>query len=429
MSQEESSIAITSPRDGLPSVVSSDLHLQQVANSLAAGSGPVAIDAERASSFTYSQRAYLIQLRRADSGTHLLDPTQISSFEPLQQALNGVDWILHAASQDLVCLAQAGLTPTSNLFDTELAGRLLGFPRVALGTLVATELGFQLAKEHSAADWSTRPLPKSWLTYAALDVEFLIELWEVLAEKLEKAGKYEWAMQEFAHVRDNTKPIVRLEPWRRISGIHRIKDPQKLAVVRELWTVRDSIAAQTDTAPGRIAPDSLIVQLATAEFENPDELKNLPEFKRRNIRPHVSALLTAMETGLALPKPELPTTKPPLVGPPNPKSWQNRNPLAWTRLEYCRAQISALSEKLAIPAENLISPDSLRRILWEPPTDASALASRLEALLVRPWQQELLTPILDYALWKIIEPKAVDSPDGGSTEVRAIIELELQSDL
>ena len=91
--------------------------------------------------------------------------------------------MLHAASQDLPCLAEIGYRPR-RLFDTELAGRLLGYPRVGLGTLVEEVLGLALEKSHSAADWSTRPLPSEWLLYAALDVEVLVELRDALAQQL-----------------------------------------------------------------------------------------------------------------------------------------------------------------------------------------------------------------------------------------------------
>ena len=212
---EVESVRITEPQEGLPTIVSTPEQLDELVAAMARGTGPVALDAERASGFKYSQRAYLIQLRRHGSGSHLIDPILFPNLNPLQDALSGVDWILHAASQDLVCLAEVGLVPTANVFDTELAGRLLGLPRVGLGPLIETQLGYSLAKEHSAADWSTRPLPESWLNYAALDVEFLIELWEVLELKLREEGKYEWASQEFNHVKLNTRLNERIEPWRR----------------------------------------------------------------------------------------------------------------------------------------------------------------------------------------------------------------------
>ena len=157
-----------------------------------AGSGPVAVDAERASGYRYGQRAYLVQLRREGAGTALIDPVACPDLSGLGEALSGVEWVLHAATQDLPCLREIGMVPT-RLFDTELAGRLAGFPRVGLGAMVEGVLGFVLEKGHSAVDWSTRPLPEPWLRYAALDVELLVDLRDALEKELDRQGKLEWA--------------------------------------------------------------------------------------------------------------------------------------------------------------------------------------------------------------------------------------------
>src|SRR5690606_20040981 len=102
--------------------------------------------------------------------------------------------------------------------------RLLGWPRVGLAAVVEEELGLSLAKEHSAQDWSTRPLPHAWLAYAALDVEVLLELREGLGARLEAAGKAEWARQEFEAVRLAPPAEARVDPWRRTAGTHLLKD-------------------------------------------------------------------------------------------------------------------------------------------------------------------------------------------------------------
>ena len=204
---------------------------------VAAGTGPIALDAERASGYRYSPRAYLIQLRREGSGTALIDPIAFDDLASLNEAIGDAEWILHAASQDLPCLREVGLAPV-RLFDTELAARLLGYPRVGLATLVEVILGRSMRKEHSAVDWSRRPLPQPWLEYAALDVEVLVELRDVIAAALVESGKDDWAEQEFQHLIHHVPP-PRQDPWRRTSGIHKAKGRRALAAVRELWTARD----------------------------------------------------------------------------------------------------------------------------------------------------------------------------------------------
>ena len=396
---EVESIRITEPREGLPEIVSTPEQLADLVSAVAAGAGPVALDAERASGFKYRQRAYLIQLRRKGSGSHLIDPTLFPNLNELQAALQGVDWILHAASQDLVCLAEVGLIPTANVFDTELAGRLLGLPRVGLGPLTETQLGFSLAKEHSAADWSTRPLPESWLNYAALDVEFLIELWEVLEKQLQEAGKFHWAIQEFEHVKLTTGPIERIDPWRRTSGMHVIRRPRDLAVIREVWHARDEVAREQDVAAGRILSDSHIVTLASSGLTKESELKSLSFMHLRNVKRHSGKWITAALKAHSLPENELPALKLPVSGPPAPRNWEVRNPQAWRRLEFARAQLSAIAEKLSLPIENLMTPDTIRRILWTPPDSVEYLKSALGELNARPWQIEIVAPVLETSIW------------------------------
>jgi|688.fasta_scaffold63919_5 ribonuclease D len=398
---EVESVRVTEPREGLPEIVSTPEQLASLVAAISRGTGPVALDAERASGFKYSQRAYLIQIRRQGSGSHLIDPILFPNLNLLQEALTGVDWILHAASQDLVCLAEVGLVPTAHVFDTELAGRLLGLPRVGLGPLIETQLGFSLAKEHSAADWSTRPLPESWLNYAALDVEFLIELWELLEAQLREAEKHEWAIQEFDHVKRTTGPIERVDPWRRTSGMHVIRNTRELAVIREVWHARDEIAREQDIAAGRILSDSHIVTLASSGLKKESELKSLSFMHLRNVKRHSSIWIDATLRAHDLPDNELPALKLPVTGPPAPRNWEARNPQAWRRLEYARAELSAMAEKLGLPVENLMTPDTIRRVLWAPPESADELRQVLSDHNARPWQIEIVSPVLETAIWNL----------------------------
>lgn len=395
VTQENSELTlITSPTEGLPEVVVTDAALSNTIEAIRAGSGPVALDAERASGFRYSQRAYLIQLRREGSGTHLIDPTAFDELRELNEALVDVDWLLHAASQDLVCLAMAGLVPQRELFDTELAGRLLGLPRVALGTLTESILGISLAKEHSAADWSTRPLPESWLTYAALDVEFLLPLWVAMEQMLIDAGKRDIAAQEFAHVRDHTAHVERQDPWRRTSGLHKVHKPRDLAIVREVWVERDHVASHMDVATGRLLPDAAIVAIALTGATTKDDINALPEVKNRSARRYTHLWSDAIERAHALPVEQLPEARMKATGPPQPKSWAQRNPAAFARLEAIKTSLSVVAEEQNIPVEHLMTPDVVRRVLWDHPQTPEALSELLDVHHVRQWQRDLVVPYL-----------------------------------
>ncbi|MCW0214137.1 MAG: ribonuclease D [Pseudonocardia sp.] len=390
-------VPLLRPADGLPDVVADRAALERTAESLAAGTGPVAVDAERASGFRYSQRAYLVQLRREGSGSALIDPIPMGGdLSPLAPVLSGPEWVLHAASQDLPCLAEAGLRP-AKLFDTELAGRLAGVPRVGLGPLVENLLGLALEKGHGAADWSRRPLPEDWLVYAALDVEVLVELRDVLAELLESQGKLEWALEEFEAVRTAGPPAPRAEPWRRTSGIHKVRKPRPLALVRSLWEARDQLASERDIAPGRVLPDSAIVEAAVAAPESPQSLADMPVFRGRAQRRLTSYWFSAISSATRLPHEELPHPSPPNDGPPPVSRWADRDPDAAARLSAARAVLAEIGEQWTIPVENLLQPDLLRRLCWTPPGDGD-IAAFLEAGGARRWQQKLLLPGLEEAL-------------------------------
>jgi ribonuclease D len=383
-------------RDGLPPVVVGDESLTERSRALAAASGPVAIDAERASGYRYSSRAYLIQLRREGVGTLLVDPISVSSLDPLATALEGTEWILHAATQDLPCLVEVGLRPAS-LFDTELAGRLLGYPRVGLATLVEEITGRRLRKEHSAVDWSRRPLPTPWLEYAALDVEVLIELRDALHRQLLDTGKWEWARQEFEHLRHFTEVARRSEPWRRISGLHKVRGRRHLAVARELWQARDDVARERDVAPSRLLPDSALVVAASSMPVTPAALIGLPGFHGRGARPHLARWFAAIETARHLPDSELPATSRRPEGPPPPRAWADKDPVAAARLDRARTALRERAEELGLPLENLVSPDYVRRLMWQPPA-VTDLAATLADLGARPWQVELAAPALEAAV-------------------------------
>ncbi|SHN42166.1 HRDC domain-containing protein [Cryptosporangium aurantiacum] len=384
------------PRDGTPEPVDTAEALAEAAARLAAAGGPVAVDAERASGYRYGQRAYLVQLRRGGSeagGTVLIDPLPFDDLAVVDAAIVDTEWVLHAASQDLPCLAELGLRPRK-LFDTELAGRLAGFERVGLGAMTERVLGRTLEKGHSAADWSTRPLPVEWLTYAALDVELLVELRDALAEELERQGKQGWAEEEFAALVASKPPAPRAEPWRRTSGIHRVRTARGLARVRALWEARDEIARRRDLAPGRVLPDSAIV--AAAQADPPDEraLLSLPVYSGRATRRLAGTWLDALSTSRALKQDELPTTATGGDGPPPAHRWADRDPAAAARLVKAKAMVTALAAEHNLPAENLISPDTVRRVCWAPPDplDLDGIEQALRTHGAREWQIGLVGP-------------------------------------
>ncbi len=389
-------IDLDAPRDGVPLVIETQSGLERCAAAIAAGTGPAGVDAERASGFRYGQRAFLVQIRREGSGTWLIDPEPFGDLAIINDALKGVEWILHAASQDLPCLLELGMWP-DKLFDTELAARLAGLPRVGLAAVIEQLLGFGLAKEHSAADWSTRPLPEPWLRYAALDVEVLTELREELIELLQADGKLEYAEQEFAAILASGVAPPRVDPWRKTSGLHQIRDRRQLAAVREMWLERDSLAQKRDVAPGRLLPDSALVAAAKAMPSTVPQLLGTKGFHGRAAQREAPRWLRCIAAARDLD--ELPPLHLPTNAPPPPRVWADRDPEAAERLATARPLLQAKAEELNLPMENLLTPDYLRRVAWRPPADITeeSVATELRALGAREWQVGLVTPFITEA--------------------------------
>ncbi|MGX1791837.1 ribonuclease D [Microbacterium sp. NPDC055312] len=367
------------------SVIDDRAEFEKAVETLAQGSGPVAVDVERASGFRYSQRAYLVQVFRRDAGVFLFDPPAIDGFQPLQDAIGDAEWVFHAASQDLPSLRELDLEP-ARIFDTELASRLLGSDGFGLAAVVEHTLGITLAKAHSAADWSTRPLPGPWLEYAALDVLHLVDVRDVLVDELEAAGKSEIAAEEFAATLHRSPKPPREEPWRRLSGLHKVRGARQLAVARELWTAREQYAEQVDVSPGRLVPDRSLLAALLAAPRSKQELAGLKEFTGRASRTQIDRWWAAIERGRTTE--DLPRERVPSDALPPPRSWADRNPDADLRLKAARPVVEALAEELHMPTENLLTPEHLRRVAWQPPADLSAesVGAVLLELGARPWQ-------------------------------------------
>jgi ribonuclease D len=396
---------LLTPAGGLPHVIDTEEEFLVALEKLSSGTGPFALDAERASGYRYSARAYLIQIKRTHGGLHLIDPIPFGPKHPLFQKLNGLlqneEVILHASTQDLPCLRELGLYPNL-LFDTELGARVAGLPRVGLGPLLESLIGVSLAKEHSAVDWSQRPLPEDWLNYAALDVELLIELRDSIYQILESAGKLTWAQQDFAAILESPPQPPRVDPWRRTSGMHKVKKRHHMAVVRELWNARNAIAATLDIAPGRLLSDAAVTELAVASDKAPmTNRKHLekilkPIGLRARWLEHSAEWIAAIATAVALPESQWPEARTKSDSMPPVKIWRERFPEKFAPLSHARYQLQLRAEELAIPLENLISPELVRRICWQPPTED--LLSALIGMGARRWQAEIATPILEAAL-------------------------------
>ena len=419
------------PAGGTPPVIETSAAFKDSIAAIAAGRGPIAIDAERASGFRYSARAYLIQINRSGSGIHLIDPIALHDdpqIAELNSVIQGEESIIHASTQDLPCLREFGIFPT-HLFDTELGARIAGCERVGLSSLCETLLGISLAKEHSAVDWSIRPLKKEWLDYAALDVEVLLDLRDAVYQLLDEGGKLEFARQDFDAIVSAPPTRTVREQWRRTSGMHLLNSRHELAIIRELWIHRDRIAQEFDIAPGRLLSDSILAEIAKRKPKSRDEFISLPAIAQRANRPdlknRIDLWFEFAKSAYSIPEEEWPPMRAQGESLPPPRIWMKKFPLAFAHLSHARHQLSLISSELKIPVENLITPEIVRRIAFDdgrertidPSREGESELGRVRRELAdrgaRKWQVDIAAPLLVAAL---TQSKPIPAPEPATLE-------------
>lgn len=390
---------IKKTREPLGDVVDTEEKLLQVCKLISATKGSVALDTERAGSFRYCQGAYLVQIRREGCGTFLIDPQAFKNLSALDSAIGKNEWILHDAAQDMPCLAEIGMTP-SLLFDTELAAKLLNIKRFGLSAVTEYALGITLAKEYSAVNWSIRPLPADWLNYAALDVEFLIELRQVLWSELENQHKNEWAIQEFNHLLHYKAPPPKPDPWRHVPGSGKVNNPRSLAALRELWETREKIAANENLAPAKVLSNPALIALAVCLPKGRRYLNSIQEFRHDYLgRRRADNWCAALSRARKIPAQDLP----PRCAPrrhdlaPDARISARNHPQEACRWHRLRTVISQVAQKLDVFSETMLEPRTVRRLAWVLPDNAreSQVLEVLQTSEARPWQIEhLLEPLV-----------------------------------
>ena len=426
-------LALTAPEDGTPPLIDDAAGLQIVLEQLAAGAGPIAIDAERASGFRYSARAYLIQIFRRGGGLHLIDPIALAGnplIAQLGEILSRDEVVIHASTQDLPCLREFGINPKI-LFDTELGARIAGLERVGLAPLCESLLEISLAKEHSAVDWSIRPLLQEWLDYAALDVLVLLDLKDKVEMILKETSKLEYAREDFASILKAPPAKAKSDPWRRTSGMHLIKGRFELAIIRYLWTKRDQIAQQSDIAAGRLLSDSILVDIARYKPQSKSDFLSLPSVRARikneRLKDRVDLWWDAIGESYQIPESDWPEMRGRGEGLPPPRIWKERYPRAHAHLTHARHLLQEISQANSIPVENLLTPDLVRRVLFDEGREArhtldSALIEKVSVQLreggARKWQITLCAQSLALALTlnqPLIKEESEEDSKGGPT--------------
>jgi ribonuclease D len=349
-------------------------------------------------------------------------------WQKFNKEFSSYEWVIHASTQDLPCLIEVGLKPKL-LFDTELGARIAGCERVGLGPLAESLLELQLAKEHSAVDWSIRPLRPEWITYAALDVDILLDIRNAVEKLLIEQNKLKWAEQDFASILKNYESyefsdMPKPDRWRRTSGMHKVRDRLTMSVVRDLWLSRDELAREIDLAPGRVLGDDAIVEIATKRPDNPEAVAKVIGRRTRLEAPPFNRWLNVLNNALKTPIEEQPELRVASQSLPPIKIWKDRNPLGYARLTHARAGLIELSAQIQIPTENLVTPEFIRKICWQDPPASNSdyenfVTEQLIKMGARPWQIELVTPSISSCLSQtqpLVVPEPVEAESEPETE-------------
>lgn len=392
---------LSMPSEGIPVVYSSPAGFLRAASRLNDGRGPVALDTERAGEFRYDDRAFLIQLRRQDSGTILLAPEghRQECREILAPVLNPLSWILHSATTDLPSLAMLGFH-TSSLFDTELAGRLAGFDHVNLASMVERFFGISLAKGHGREDWSQPTLPEEWIIYAALDVEFLIPLAGALAEVLDSQGKLGWAEEEFEHIvqRFSHTGSTLHRDWTSMKGVGALKTKDQQTVAASLWSDREHLARASDVAVERILPRKTLISIAAALPATFDSFRSLPEMWRlRRRKIPVEKWWRLYLKARSAPPPHVVLTQHPEF--PSSSGWRRADSDNWDQFRAIHADLEQLAQEVDTPLDSIVAPSAVKAIVWghrnNALSDRGDIVVALQRHHVREWQISLALPILE----------------------------------
>jgi ribonuclease D len=274
--------------------------------------------------------------------------------------------------------------------------------------MVQEMLSLALAKEHSAADWSTRPLPETWLNYAALDVDVLPDLAERLLEELASANKMDWAEQEFNHLLSFAPKPTKVDKWRGTSGLNTIRDDRGYAVVRSLWLAREELGKRLDVSPGRLVPDSSLIELASSRPKTKGEMSANKKFAGRASRSYLDTWWAALNEGLKDPRP--PEMRVKSEGIPNHRIWAHKHPEADARLQILKEIMARLSDSHGLPTENILTPDFMRQLAWNLDiTSEPAIREFLKGLGARDWQLELISSEFSVGLVGQLHVESQDS--------------------
>lgn len=305
----------------------------------------IAVDTEFIREKTYYAKLCLIQVA-SDSVTACVDPLALNNLDELLAILYSPDKLklFHAAWQDLEIFSDLWERIPTPVFDTQIAAALLGFSdQIGYANLAEQLLGVQLDKTATRTDWSQRPLSPQQLAYAADDVNYLLQLYPIILQRLTKLGRNNWLEEDFTALTDPTSYAKSADlAWQRVSGHGRLK-PRQLAALQRLAAWREQQARQRNKPRKWILSDDILLMLARhlpSDYATLAKVRGLPE---RLLNQSGEELIAAINAALALADNALPTVS------QNERLTPDQECLADTLMAYLRL----------LAQENQISPASL----------------------------------------------------------------------
>jgi len=329
----------------------------------------LAVDTEGDSLHHYPARLALVQLAAPSGGAWLLDPISIEDLAPLGQIFGDprTTIVLHAGDNDLVDLKRRHGLPFARVFDTSVAARFLGAPALGLDVLLTTYLGVELPPSRQKDDWSERPLSEAQLRYAVGDVEHLLALKVRLVEELTRANRLAWVEEECAALAAQLVPERLSDPaaFASLKGAREL-GPRGLAVLREVYDLRESLARRLDRPPFKVFNDDVLVRLAAALPER-EKLGDIPGMTPRVVGRWGDDVLAAIARGLVVPEDALPVLE--------RRSRPHVPGAVRRRIEALRAWRTEAAPRFALEPGVLL-PNRLIGVVAEAgPRDADALAA------------------------------------------------------
>lgn len=334
----------------------------------------VAVDTESNSLYAYQEQVCLIQFSTHDQD-YLVDPLGLKDISPLAAifANPDIEKIFHAAEYDLICLKRDFNFTFENIFDTMIAGRILGREAVGLASMLQEVFDIKVDKRYQKANWGKRPLPREYTDYARLDTHYLIPLRNSMKAELVESGRWPLAEEDFS--RQCGVEITSTENglnlcWR-IAGREQLSDRQ-MAVLQSLCVYRDKQAQMRDVPPFKIISNRSLLQVAQACPTNEQVLAELDGLSYRNVQRHKNWLVEAVRVG----------SRRPVVAR---DSYNRRETDMIDRLNRLRNWRKDAGQKMGVPSDVVLPRDIMQEIASRNPANLQELQQVMETI---PWRFE-----------------------------------------